>query len=65
MKRLHYEVRFWNKWGECIKIGGKYSHAFETYQDAWDGANALLISAHKKHAVEMDINNEFFPIIED
>ena len=59
-----FNVRFWNKADENIRVGGKYSHEFETYEDAMDGANALLINAHKHGAVEMDINNEFFDIIE-
>ena len=60
-----YTVRFWNKANECINVGGKYLHYFDTYADAWDAANAMLATAHKCGAVEMDINNDFYPIIED
>lgn len=60
-----YTVRFWNRADECIMVAGSYQHNFETYKDAWNGANALLITAHSKGAVEMDINNDFYPIIED
>lgn len=60
-----YTVRFWNNKCECIKVGGKYFHDFDTLDDAWDAANALIKNAYKCGAVEMDINNTFFPIIED
>ena len=60
-----FTVRFWNKANECIKICGKYSHTFDTYEDAWDAANALIKKAHKLGAVEVDINNSFYPIVED
>lgn len=60
-----FEVRFWNKAGENIMVGGRYGHYFDTFEDAWEGANALLINAHKRGAVEMDIDGTFYPIIED
>ena len=60
-----YEVRFWNKANECIMVGGKYSHAFESFEDAWDSANAMLKNAVKRGAVSMDINNDFYPILDD
>ena len=64
MKNI-YEVRFWNTYGENIKVGGKYAHGFDSIADAWDAAHALLNSAHKHGAVQMDINNFFHPIIAD
>ena len=60
-----FTVRFWNSSGECIQICGKYHLTFDTYEDAWDAANALVKEAHKQGAVEMDINNSFYPIIKD
>jgi len=57
-----YEVRFWNSANECIKVGGKYSHSFNSFEDAMESAEALLASAFKNGAVEMDINNEFYSI---
>lgn len=60
-----FTVRFWNIADTNIMVAGKFSHDFDTWEDAWNGANALLLSAHKLGAVEMDINNEFYPIIED
>lgn len=60
-----YEIRFWNIADENIMVGGKYSHSFNTEKDAWNGANALLLSAYKKGAVLMDMNNVFYPIVED
>lgn len=60
-----YVVRFWNEANECIWVGGKYGHEFNTYSDAWNAANALLIAAHNSGAVEVDINNEFFQILDD
>ena len=60
-----YTVRFWNKANECVKVGGKYNHDFDSYDDAMDAANALVKSAYKIGAVQMDINNDFYPIISD
>lgn len=60
-----YAIRFWNKANECIRVGGKFMHEFDTWQDAWDAANAMIQSAHNHGAVEMDINNEFYDIYED
>lgn len=62
---MDYEVRFWNAANECIKVGGKYSHVFDTFEDAWDSANALLKAAVRLGAVEMDINNSFYEIVDD
>lgn len=59
---MNYCVRFWNKANENIRIGGKYSHYFDTFEDAMDSANALLKVAVKNGAVEMDINNKFYSI---
>ena len=58
-----YEVRFWNKASENIRTGGKYSHYFDTYDDAMNGAKALLEKAYKDGATNMSINNDFYPII--
>ena len=60
-----FEVRFWNTMNECIKVGGKYSHVFDTFGDAWDAANAFLKYAEEHGAVEMDINNDFYVIVQD
>lgn len=60
-----YEVRFWNIADENIKVAGKYSHSFDTFEDAWEAANALLKAAYKNGAVAMDINNDFWPIEND
>ncbi|MBQ7372418.1 MAG: hypothetical protein IJW67_11190 [Blautia sp.] len=60
-----YDVRFWNKADECIKIAGNYLNAFATFEDAWDSANAMLKHAYKKGAVCMSINNDFYDIIDD
>lgn len=60
-----FTVRFWNSMNECIRVGGKYQHEFDSFEDAWNAANALLKNAHKHGAVEMDINNDFYQIIED
>lgn len=57
-----YTVRFWNVANECISVGGKYLHDFDTYEDAYNGACALLKSAVAHGATDMDINNEFFTI---
>ena len=58
-----YTVRFWNKAHENIKVGGRYSHSFDTLKDTWDGAEALLKSAYKLGAVCIDINDRFYDII--
>lgn len=61
-----FSVRFWNIAGENIKVGGKYMHeGYSTFMDAWESANALLKSAVKNGAVEMDINNSFYQIINE
>lgn len=63
-KPRFYTVRFWNQANENIKIAGKYSHTFSTEEDAWNAANALLLSAYKNGADAMDINNDFYAIEE-
>lgn len=60
-----YTVRFWNVANECIWIGGCHSFAFESFDEAWDAANALLKAAVLEGAVEMDINNKFWDILDD
>ena len=60
-----YEIRFWNANNENIKVAGKYSHSFDSYEDAINGANAFLNNAYKLGAVSMDINNDFYHIIND
>ena len=62
---MTYSVRFWNASNECIRVAGKYAHDFDSFDDVWDAANALLNAAYNIGAVEMDINNEFYRIIED
>lgn len=59
-----FTLRFWNRANENIRVGGKYSHDFDTFQDAWDAAEALLRAAHKLGATEMDINNDYYFILE-
>ena len=60
-----FNVRFWNAASECIKVGAGYNHFFDSINDAWDYANFMLARAYKKGAVEIDINNDFFPIVAD
>ena len=62
-----YELRFWaGKELPCnIKVGGKYRHLYSTYKDAYQTALDLLEEAYSKGAVAMDINNDFYPIIND
>ena len=60
-----FTVRFWNIASEVIPVGGQYMYDFDTFEDAWDSANALLKRAYKLGAVVMDINNEFYPIMND
>ena len=60
-----YEVRWWNIANECISVSGKYSMAFDTFEDAWDAAKALVKSAVKSGAQEMSINNQFYMILDD
>ena len=60
-----FEVRFWNAADVNIKVCGKYSHPFPTYKDAWHAACAMLATAVRVGAIEMDINNDFYPIEED
>lgn len=60
-----FTVRFWNTADENIAVGGKYSYDFATFDDAWDGANALIKEAHNLGAIEMDINGDFWDIIDD
>lgn len=60
-----YTVRFWNEANECIRIAGQFGHDFDNWQDAWNAANAFMKGAYELGAVEMDINNEFYEIIED
>lgn len=62
---MYYTIRFWNIAGENIKVAGKYSFDFGTRESAMMGAEALLLRAYKLGAVEMDLNNEFYPIVED
>ena len=40
-------------------------HEFDSYREAWNAANALLENAYKNGAIEVDINNEFYSIIEE
>lgn len=58
-----FNIRFWNKSGECMEVGGKYSHEFDTETEAWDGANALVKWAYEHGAVEMDMNNVWYDIL--
>lgn len=60
-----YTVRFWNVANECMNIDGLYMHSFDSYENAWNGAVAMLERAYNLGAVEMDINNEFFDIVND
>lgn len=59
---MRYCVRFWNMADENIKVCGKYSHYFDTFDDAMESANAMLKAAVKNGAIGMDINNEFYSI---
>lgn len=60
-----YELRWWNSANECINVGGKYSMAFDTFDDARSAAEAFRKEAIKNGAVEMDINNRFYLILND
>ena len=60
-----YTVRFWNRAGENIKVGGKYMHDFDSFADAMESGNALCKAAWGAGAVEADINNEFYPIVDE
>lgn len=61
-----FEIRFWNSDGACVEVGGKYSRSFESYDDAWESAEALLKYAYEQRgAVEMDINGDFYWIYDD
>ena len=60
-----FTVRFWNKSSECVMVKGKYLHEFLTWNDAWETTKELLLDAFKVGAIEVDINNRFFPIVED
>lgn len=64
MKKM-ITIRFWNVANECINVGGRYLHYAETEADAWNMATALLKAAHRKGAVEMDMDNQFYQIIDD
>lgn len=59
---MSYTLRFWNKAGECINVGGKYLHEFDSFEDAWESGEAMLKHAYKLGAVEVDINNTFYRI---
>ena len=65
MESKVYCVRFWNKANECIRVGGKYWHEFDSEEEAMQGANALLRAAVRAGAVEADINNKFYAIEDD
>lgn len=65
MNKTTYCLRFWNSANECVLVAGKYMHECETFEDAFEMANAFLKSAYKKGAVELDINNEFYDIVND
>lgn len=60
-----FTVRFWNAADENIPVAGKYGHDFDTFEKAWSAANAFLITAFNHGAIEMSINDDFYPIIED
>lgn len=59
-----FTLRFWSGIIN-IKVGGKYSHDFETFEDAWNAANAFMKWAHDHGADAIDINNDFYDIIDD
>ena len=65
MESKVYLVRFWNKANECIRVGGKYWHEFDSEEEAMQGANALLRAAVRAGAVEADIDNKFYAIEDD
>lgn len=60
-----YTVRFWNEADECIIFDGHSQFIAYSFDDAFNLAYALLGMAVAHGAVEMDINNSFYPIIDD
>lgn len=60
-----YTIRFWNTANENIKVGGQYAFDFETEEEAWSAAAGLAKAALKKGAVDVDMNNKFYEIIDD
>lgn len=57
--------RFWNSAGEDIRVGGHYNHFAYTMDDAKENAEALLISAVKLGATEVDFDGTFYDIVND
>lgn len=66
-----YTVRFWNSYNECLPVFGSdlcysdYAYDTHTFEQALEIANKWLEEAHKMGAVEMSINGDLYPIIED
>jgi hypothetical protein len=58
-----YDLRFWQK-NINVCFLGKYTHSFKTLQNAWDFAFAVLSEAYAKGIDEIDINNDFYSILE-
>ena len=56
-----YNVRFWNNADECILVNDEYNHYFCTKEQALDFAKNNIVN----ECTEIDINNEFYYIIED
>jgi len=59
-----FELRFWKE-GVNIRVAGRYSHTFSCFEDAWDFAQVFISEAYLKGANGIDINNEFYPILDD
>lgn len=59
-----FELRFWKK-GVNIRVAGRYSHVFSSFEDAWNFAQVFTSEAYLKGADEIDINNEFYSIFSD
>lgn len=59
-----YELRFWRNSVNII-VDGRYSHVFSSFEDAWNFAEECLVEAYLRGADEIDINNDFYPILND
>lgn len=71
MKKQYYTVMFWNAANESIEAFGKAhnyaSHAqdCDTFEEAWNTANAFLKHAYAMGATTMTINNDCWDIMDD
>ncbi len=59
-----YQLRFWKE-GIPIRVGGRYSHTFSSFEDAWNFAQVFTAEAYLKGADSIDINSEFYLLFDD